>query len=164
MSESDLTGPARDLVTLLAPQVAGGSLSQGGAGALRRVWATLEQRFSDHADATMVLAVFAKGASQQNRQELLIEQITARFADATGRAELQALIEELRGSPGVRSTIEADGADSQIADSGHKIIAPSGPVNTTTRAMGGGKILGSGITIIGSTGSPPAPASPMAHI
>jgi hypothetical protein len=157
MSTSTL---AQEVVQALAAAVDAGALTSGTGTApgFPPAWAEVHRRLASDRMAAATLTLFESDPRSADLQRRLAAALAARLTSG----ELHALLARLRGShppPQVRSQIIA-GEDALIQGSGHRVIAPGGPVDLHTSAGPRSRIIDSPITIAGAgAGSAPAPLS-----
>jgi hypothetical protein len=150
--------PAQQLVARFAAVIDGGAFTPGGppaSGPLAQLWTTLEQRLADDRLGAATLLLFTSDPSSADLQARLAQALAQHLAPT----ELQAMLITLQGdAPSVRARISA-AEDALIQGSGHKVLAPPGPVDLETSAGQRGRIIDSPITIVGS-GGPTSSAAP----
>ena len=104
MSQAQLLELAEQAVMLITPMIAGAALAKIGENTLdiatrtfKDIWMALQRRFAGDDEAESALRRYQAKPEASARQELLAEQIAARFAsDAAALAGLQALVFQLQ--------------------------------------------------------------------
>ena len=137
---------ARQLVARFAAAHSAGTFADGN---LAQAWAQLKQRLAANELANATLVLFASDPGNDYLQRRLAQTLDAHLAPA----ELERLIHVGQGSgAAVSSQINAAEA-ARVERSGHKVLAPFGPVETPKTVGARGQIIDS--PIIGG----PQPAS-----
>ena len=140
---------AHQLVEHFAAALSAGTFANG---TLAQAWAQIEQRLAPDQLANATLLLFANDPGSDYLQHRLAQTLTAHLSPA----ELEQLIRMGQGrDTAVRSQINA-AEDPLVERSGHKVVAPSGPVETRTTVGKRGQIIDSPLTIIGG----PHPTTP----
>lgn len=157
MSDTELS---QQLIQRLAAALAAGGFdpggAQGGPSAPAQVWAAIERRLAGDPLASAALLLFASDPASADLQGRLAQALARHIPGEELRALLAAL--QGGGEPAVRSRILAD-EDGLVQGSGHRVLAPSGPVDLETRAGKGGRIIDSPIVVAGAGApTPPGPA------
>ncbi|MEI8167337.1 MAG: hypothetical protein WCG26_13230, partial [Chloroflexales bacterium] len=148
--------PCHQIVAQLAAAISAGTLADGNPA---QVWASVERHLATDRLASATLLLFASDPASADMQRRIAQALDAHLS-ADELARLSTLLRG--GDVTVRTRITA-AEDALIERSGHKVLAPPGPVDLATHAGPRGRIIDSPITVIGagaSAPSAPMPASP----
>ena len=150
MSNPDLS---RQLVERFAAALSAGTFADS---TLAQAWAQLKQRLAADPLASATLLIFASDPGSADLQRRLAQTLDAHLSPA----ELERLTRMGQGSDTAVNTQINAAEDALVERSGHKVLAPSGPVDTSTTVGARGRVIDSPITIIGAGAAPQPTTSP----
>jgi hypothetical protein len=112
LDQAQLLALAKQTVALITPMIAAGALVRldetsldAAAATLKQLWPVLQRRLAGDAEAEAALRLYQARPEASARQELLVEQIAARFvADTAAIAELHALVQRLQSQTNAPAT------------------------------------------------------------
>ena len=146
--------PSHQIVAQLTAAISAGTLADGNPA---QAWALVERHLAPDRLASATLLLFASDPASADMQRRLAQALDAHLS-ADELARLSTLLRG--GDTTVRTRITA-AEDALVERSGHKVLAPPGPVDLATHAGPRGRIIDSPITVIGAGASAPSAPQPV---